>query len=97
MNAALADACRFIRDPARRDDVTKAIVELTGASDEIARATLALYLEPDRGVVPKQAEIDLNGLAQVIVFMGEGGTIKPPLPSPAQFVDLNYLRAAGVK
>jgi ABC-type nitrate/sulfonate/bicarbonate transport system substrate-binding protein len=95
--AALADACRYIRDPARRAEVTKAVVDLTGAPEEIARAILALYLDPDRGVVPKQAEIDLNGLAQVIVFMGEGGTIKPPLPSPAQFVDLNYLRAAGVK
>jgi ABC-type nitrate/sulfonate/bicarbonate transport system substrate-binding protein len=95
--AALADACRFIRDPARRAEVTKAVVELTGVSDEIARAILALYLDPDRGVVPKQAEIDLNGLAQVIAFMGEGGTIKPPLPSPERFVDLNYLRAAGVK
>jgi ABC-type nitrate/sulfonate/bicarbonate transport system substrate-binding protein len=95
--AALADACRFIRDPARRAEVTKAVVELTGVSDDIARAILALYLDPDRGVVPKQAEIDLNGLAQVIAFMGEGGTIKPPLPSPERFVDLNYLRAAGVK
>ena len=43
---------------------------MTGASDEIARATLALYFEPDKGVMPKQAEIDLKGLAQVIAFMG---------------------------
>jgi ABC-type nitrate/sulfonate/bicarbonate transport system substrate-binding protein len=95
--AALADACRFIRDPARRAEVTKAVVDLKGAPEDIARAILALYLDPDRGVMPKEAEIDLNGLAQVIAFMGEGGTIKPPLPSPEQFVDLNYLRAAGVK
>ena len=94
--SALADAFRFIRDPAHRGDVLKAIVELTGASDDIARATLALYFEPDRGVLPKAAEIDLQGLAQVIAFMGEGGTITPPLPAPAQFVDLRYLRAAGV-
>src|SRR5580658_38155 len=44
--AALADACRFIRDPARRAEVTKAVVELTGVSDDIARAILALYLDP---------------------------------------------------
>jgi ABC-type nitrate/sulfonate/bicarbonate transport system substrate-binding protein len=94
---ALADAFRFIRDTAHRDDVAKAIVELTGASDDIARATLKLYFEPDRGVLPKAAEIDLQGLAQVIAFMGEGGSIKPPLPAPQQFVDLQYLRAAGVK
>jgi ABC-type nitrate/sulfonate/bicarbonate transport system substrate-binding protein len=95
--SALADAFRFIRDPAHRHDTVKAIIALTGASDEIARATLALYLDPDRGVLPQHAEIDLGGLGQVIAFMGEGGTIKPPLPAPEQFVDLQYLRAAGAQ
>jgi len=95
--SALADAFRFIRDPAHRDDAVSAIVALTGASDDIARATLALYLDPDRGVLPQHAEIDLGGLAQVIAFMGEGGAIKPPLPAPEQFVDLQYLRAAGAQ
>ena len=95
--SALADAFRFIRDPAHRDDAVNAIVALTGASDDIARATLALYLDPDRGVLPRQAEIDVGGLAQVIAFMGEGGVIKLPLPAPEQFVDLQYLRAAGVQ
>jgi ABC-type nitrate/sulfonate/bicarbonate transport system substrate-binding protein len=95
--SALADAFRFIHDPAHRDDAARAIVALTGASDDIARATLALYLDPDRGVLPRQAEIDLGGLAQVIAFMGEGGTIKPPLAAPEKCVDLQYLRAAGVQ
>jgi ABC-type nitrate/sulfonate/bicarbonate transport system substrate-binding protein len=93
---AMASAFRFIRDGANRDDVIKAMVELTGASDDIARQTLALYFEPDRGVLPKQAEIDLKGLAQVIAFMAEGGVLKPPLPAPERFIDLQYLRAAGV-
>jgi ABC-type nitrate/sulfonate/bicarbonate transport system substrate-binding protein len=94
---ALASAFRFIRDPSHRDEVAKAIVELTGSPDSIARETLKLYFEPDRGVLPKQAEIDMNGLSQVIAFMGQGGTIKPPLPAPERFVDLQYLAAAGVK
>jgi ABC-type nitrate/sulfonate/bicarbonate transport system substrate-binding protein len=94
---ALADAFRYIADPAHRDDVAKAIVELTGSSDDIARQTLALYFDPDRGVLPRQAEIDMKGLAQVIAFMAEGGTIKPPLPAPERFVDLQYLADAGVK
>jgi ABC-type nitrate/sulfonate/bicarbonate transport system substrate-binding protein len=94
---ALGSAFRFIRDGANRSEVARSIVELTGSTDEIARATLALYFEPDRGVVPKQAEIDLKGLAQVIAFMGEGGMIKPPLPAPERFVDLQFLRAAGVE
>jgi hypothetical protein len=33
----------------------------------------------------------------VIAFMGEGGAIKAPLPAPERFVDLQYLRAAGVE
>jgi ABC-type nitrate/sulfonate/bicarbonate transport system substrate-binding protein len=94
---ALAAAFRFIRDPAHRDEVAKSIVELTGSTDAVARATLKLYFEPDRGVLPKQAEIDMNGLSKVIAFMGEGGAIKPPLPAPERFVDLQYLQAAGVK
>src|SRR5262249_22530548 len=93
---ALAAAFRFIRDAGNRAEVIGAIVQTTGASEEIARATLALYLEPDRGVIPKQAEIDRKGLAQVIAFMAESGAIKPPLPPPERSVDLQYLRAAGV-
>jgi hypothetical protein len=48
-------------------------------------------------VLPKQGEINLNGLAQVIAFMGEAGTIKAPLPSRERFVDLQYLRLAGIR
>ena len=94
---AIAASFRFIRDPARRDEVIKAMVAVTGSSEAIARQTLSLYFEPERGVLPKQAEINLAGLQQVIAFMAEGGAIKPPLPAPDRFVDLQYLRAAGVE
>jgi NitT/TauT family transport system substrate-binding protein len=94
---ALAAAFRFIRDPANRDEVVKSIVELTGSSDEIARETLKLYFEPDRGVWPKEAEINAAGLAQVIAFMTEGHVIESPPPEPQRFIDLQYLRAAGVQ
>jgi len=30
----------------------------------IARETLKLYFEPDRGVFPKQGELDLKGLGR---------------------------------
>ena len=92
----IADSFRFIRDPANRQEVIRLVVEHTRSSEEIARAVIALYFEPEKGVMPKQAEIDLKGLAQVIAFMGEGGTIKGPLPPVERFVDLQYLRAAGI-
>jgi ABC-type nitrate/sulfonate/bicarbonate transport system substrate-binding protein len=94
---ALAGGFRFVRAGANRPAVIKAAVELTGSSEDIVRQIFALYFEPDRGVVPKQGEINLAGLAQVIAFMAEGGLIAPPLPAPEKFVDLQYLRAAGLQ
>jgi ABC-type nitrate/sulfonate/bicarbonate transport system substrate-binding protein len=48
---ALGAAFRFIRDPGNRTDVVQAIVQSTSASQEIARATLALLFRarPRRG------------------------------------------------
>jgi ABC-type nitrate/sulfonate/bicarbonate transport system substrate-binding protein len=94
---ALAASFAFIRDVANRDKVVHTVMQSTNASDEIARATLALFFEPERGVIPKQGEIDRHGLDHVIVMMGEAGTLKPPLPSADRFIDLQYLQAAGVE
>jgi hypothetical protein len=57
---------------------------------------LSLYFEPERGVVPKQAEIDMKGFNQVIQVMADAGERHPPLPAAEKFVDLQYLRAAGL-
>lgn len=94
---ALGAAFMFIRDPAKRSSVIKTIVETTGSTEAIAKQTLALFFEPERGVLPKQAEINLKGLEQVIAFMGEAGNLKAPLPAAERFVDLQYLHAAGIK
>jgi ABC-type nitrate/sulfonate/bicarbonate transport system substrate-binding protein len=94
---AVAAALRLMRDPANRDEVVKTMMAVTGSSEDIARQTLALYFEPDRGVMPKQGEISIPGLAQVIAFMGEGGMLQQPLPAPERFIDLQYLKAAGVE
>jgi ABC-type nitrate/sulfonate/bicarbonate transport system substrate-binding protein len=88
---------RYLRDPANRDDVVKLIVETTGASPDVARAVLALYYEPDRGVMPKQGEINMAGLAKVIALLAAAGEIERPLPQADRFVDLQYLNAAGLQ
>jgi ABC-type nitrate/sulfonate/bicarbonate transport system substrate-binding protein len=93
----LASSYRFMRDANNRDEVVRMAVETTGSSEEIVRQTLALYFDPDRGVVPKQAEVDVKGLDQVIQFMAEAGELKPPLPPPERFIDLQYLKAAGLQ
>ena len=94
---ALAAAFRFIRDPANRGVVAAAIVADTGCTEADARATLALYLEPERHVLPRQGEIDLEGMTQAIALMAEAGQLKAPLPPAERFVDLQYLRAAGIE
>jgi ABC-type nitrate/sulfonate/bicarbonate transport system substrate-binding protein len=94
---ALAAAYRYIRDPAHHDEVIEHIVDLTRSSEGIARKTLKLYFEPDRGVLPKEAEISLPGLRQVIAFMLEAHAIAPPPPDPQRFVDLRYWREATSK
>src|SRR5499427_8995564 len=77
---ALSSAFRFIRDPARRDEVLKTIVETTGFAEANAKLTLALYFEPERAVLPRLGEINLTGMQQAIAMLGESGVIKPPLP-----------------
>ena len=94
---ALASSFRYMRDPANRDEVVRIVIETTGAAEDIARQTLSLYFDPDRGVVPKQGEIDVKGFAQVIQVMSEAGEIQAPLPSPERFIDLQYLKAAGIQ
>lgn len=94
---ALDEAFRIIRDPAKRDVVIRAIADTSGAPPEVARQILALFFEPERGVMPKRGEINLAGLSQVIAFMGESGAIKQPLPPPERFADQRYLKAAGIE
>lgn len=94
---ALASAFKFIRDPAKRNAVVKTIVDTTGSSEAIAKQTLALFFDPERGVLPQQAEINVKGLDQVIAFLGEAGNLKPPFPPAERFVDLQYLQAAGIR
>jgi ABC-type nitrate/sulfonate/bicarbonate transport system substrate-binding protein len=94
---ALAASFRFIRDPANRDAVVQTIMATTGFPEPNARLTLDLYFNPDRRVLPLQGEIDMKGVATVIDVLAEGGVLKPPLPAPERFVDLQYLRAAGLQ
>jgi ABC-type nitrate/sulfonate/bicarbonate transport system substrate-binding protein len=94
---AMSMTTDFIRDPQNHDRVIKIIGETTGASGEIAGKTLDLFFQAGRHVLPDHAAIDLNGLQHVIAMMGEAGLIENPPPQAARFVDLQYLRAAGIQ
>lgn len=88
---------RYLRDPANRADVTKMVVEITGTNEQVARAVLALYYEPDRGVMPKQGEINTAGVGKVLALLADAGQIGKPVPAMERFVDLQYLKAAGLQ
>src|SRR5262245_24585977 len=94
---AFGNTYRFMRDPANRDEVARTIVDTTGAPLDVARSMLSFYYEPDRGVMPKQAEISMAGMTKVIELLGETGELKAPLPAAERFVDLQYLKAAGMQ
>jgi ABC-type nitrate/sulfonate/bicarbonate transport system substrate-binding protein len=94
---ALGASFAFIRDPANRDAVVRTIMDTTGFPEANARATLELYFEPERHVLPMRGEIDMKGMEAVIGVLGEGGVLKQPLPAADRFVDLQYLRAASLQ
>jgi ABC-type nitrate/sulfonate/bicarbonate transport system substrate-binding protein len=94
---ALGAAFKFIRDPLNRKSVVKTIVESTDTPVDIAQQTLTLFFEPERNVMPMRGEINLKGMTQVIAFMAEAGLLKEPLPAAQRFIDLQYLKIAGVK
>jgi ABC-type nitrate/sulfonate/bicarbonate transport system substrate-binding protein len=96
LTRAMGGTYKFMRDTANRDEVAKLAAEMTGAPIDVMRAVLAFYYEPDRGVMPKQGEIDMAGVAKVIELLGRTGELKAPLPSAERFVDLQYLKAAGL-
>jgi ABC-type nitrate/sulfonate/bicarbonate transport system substrate-binding protein len=94
---AIGATYKFMRDKANRDEVAALAAEMTAAPIEVMRAVLAFYYEPDRGVMPKQGEIDMAGVAKVIELLGRTGELKAPLPGAERFADLQYLKAAGLQ
>lgn len=94
---AMASSFMFINDPANRNETAQIIADLTGAPAEIAQEVLAPYLDPAKRVLPRQGEINLRGVGEVINLMVEGGVIPAPAPPAASLVDLRYLQAAGIR
>ena len=97
LTRAIGSAYKFMRDKANRDEVAGLAAQMTGAPIDVMQAVLAFYYEPDRGVMPRQGEIDMAGVAKVIELLGGTGELKPPLPAAERFVDLQYLKVAGLQ
>jgi ABC-type nitrate/sulfonate/bicarbonate transport system substrate-binding protein len=94
---AMASAYGFMNEPKNRDEVTRIIVETGGVSAAVAAEIFAPYLEPDKNVLPRRGEMDLAAFNRVTSLMAEVGAIPAPAPPAERFVDLQYLKAAGIQ
>lgn len=97
MVRGFAAAYEFMNDPRNRDEVTSILKESLKVSDEIARQLFAPYAEPDKNVLPKRGELDLKAFDRVLKLMGEVGAIPTPVAPADRFIDLRYLKAAGIQ
>jgi ABC-type nitrate/sulfonate/bicarbonate transport system substrate-binding protein len=94
---AMGAAYGFMNDPKNRDEITAIVAETGGVSPAVAAEIFAPYLVPDRNVLPRRGELDLAALGRVIALMAEVGAIPSPAPAAERFVDLQYVKAAGIQ
>jgi ABC-type nitrate/sulfonate/bicarbonate transport system substrate-binding protein len=94
---AMAAAYAFMNDSKNRDEVVAIVKETGKLSDDVARTIYAPYLEPNKNVLPRKGEISLPAMSRVLGLMAEVNAIPTPVPAAERFVDLQYLKAAGIQ
>ena len=94
---AFAASYEFINDFRNRSEVTNMIKDSLKISDDMTREIFAPYLESARNVLPKKGELDLTAFNRVLALMGDAGVIPTPVPPAERFIDLRYLKAAGIQ
>ena len=94
---AMASAYAFMNDPSNRDEITAIAAETGGVSPAVAAEIFAPYLQPDKNVLPRKGELDLVAFDRVLALMAQVGAIPSPAPGAERFVDLQYLKAAGIQ
>jgi ABC-type nitrate/sulfonate/bicarbonate transport system substrate-binding protein len=94
---AMASAYTFLNDAKNRDEAVRILVETGGLSEDVARQIFAPYLETGKNVLPRKGEIDLAAFSRVVTLMADTGVIPAPAAGAGRFVDLQYLKAAGIE
>ncbi len=97
MVRSFAAAYRFINDAKNHDEVRNLVKDSLKISDDIARQIFRPYTEADKNVLPRQGELDLQAFDRVLSLMGEAGVIPTPVAPAARFVDLQFLKSAGIQ
>src|SRR5437867_2122700 len=94
---AFAAAYEFMNNPKNRAEVTSVVKDSLKVSEEVATEIFAPYMEPEKNVLPKRGELSVQAINQVLVLMAEAGVVPTLVPPAERFVDLQYLRAAGIR
>jgi len=97
MVRGFAASYQFMNDAKNYDEVRNIVKESLKISDDTARQIFAPYTQPDKNVLPKRGELDLAAFDRVLALMGQAGVIPTPVAPAARFVDLQYLKAAGIQ
>lgn len=92
-----AAAYQFTNDAKNGGEVMNIVKESLKTSDDTARQIFAPYTEPDKNVLPRRGELDLKAFDRVLALMGEAGVIPTPVAAAERFIDLRYLKAAGIQ
>jgi len=91
-----AAAYQFMNDAKNHNEVRNIVKESLKLSDDTARQIFAPYTQPDKNVLPRRGELDLAAFDRVLALMGEAGVIPTPVAPASRFVDLQFLKAAGI-
>jgi ABC-type nitrate/sulfonate/bicarbonate transport system substrate-binding protein len=94
---AAAGAMRFINDSDNRQEVMRIMREITGEPQDIVEEIMASYEDPSLRILPRQAELDMEGFQNLLNLVEEAGLPSEPLPPAEHFVDLSYAREAGIQ
>ena len=97
MVRGFAAAYRFINDAKNHDEVLNIVKDTLKISDETARQIFAPYTQPDKNVLPRRGELDLRAFDRVLSLMGEAAVIPSPVAPASRFVDLQFLKSAGIQ
>jgi ABC-type nitrate/sulfonate/bicarbonate transport system substrate-binding protein len=94
---AFASAYEYMNDPRNRDELVSFIAAGAGRPEHVVRRIFAPYLDARKNVLPRRGELDMAAFRRVLDLMGDGGVIPTPVAPAERFVDLQYLKAAGIQ
>src|SRR5258706_1898871 len=97
MVRGFAAAYQFMNDGQNHDEVRNIVKDSLKISDDTAQQIFAPYTQPDKNVLPRRGELDLHAFDRVLSLMGEARVIATPVAPASRFVDLQYLKAAGIQ